>query len=217
MSRIAAESRIVPEAHPPRRPDKIQTTEVDLLPAGFAVDHYGVLKRHDNQEVFDETRSRVIPRFLVNKKIAEGELRLERHTGAGTRAATVRAPPKKGGHGGRWTWEGQYTLTEQEDCPAALDKNDPNFVAEEDLKTAAPINSEGQPLPLDSYSALGISPPEGELAEAGEQGIGEEGSDEFEPEGEGEREGAEGDKAMSSKSKSSSVDTTQEAPGVLAK
>lgn len=112
------------ERHP-RSHDNIPLP-VDLYHVPVSVDHYRVIPKKESRAVFDSD-GRLAEAYEVKKKIQEGELRLERHTGAGVQTSTVRAPPKKGGKGGKFTWEGQYNMIEQEEAPHALDAHDPNY------------------------------------------------------------------------------------------
>jgi hypothetical protein len=102
------------------------TPPVDLIHVPVSVDHYKLIPQREARQVFD-SEDRLVESVDVKKKIQTGDLRLERHTGAGAVSGRVRAPPKKGGHGGKYTWEGLYSSREQEEAPAAIDENDPNF------------------------------------------------------------------------------------------
>ncbi|WOG91116.1 hypothetical protein DCAR_0310364 [Daucus carota subsp. sativus] len=70
-------------------------------------------------------------RYVEKKLTDKGVHRMDRHPRDGLPIG--RQP--KGGHGGKYTWEGPLGLENEEDVesiPVALDKNDPNYVEEEE-------------------------------------------------------------------------------------
>ena len=68
----------------------------------------------------------------IEKKLVDTGLhRLERHS-ADYRASVKKPPPKKG-HGGKYTWEGPNPEAENElEAVEVLDKGDPNYVEEDE-------------------------------------------------------------------------------------
>ncbi|XP_021743153.1 uncharacterized protein LOC110709246 [Chenopodium quinoa] len=68
----------------------------------------------------------------IEKKLVDTGLhRLERHS-ADTRASVKKPPPKKG-HGGKYTWEGPDLEADNElKAEPAIDEGDPNYVDEEE-------------------------------------------------------------------------------------
>ena len=99
-----------------------------LIHSRAAFDHFTLLPAKESRQLFN-LDGRVVESIDVKKKIADGEFRLERHSGTG-----LRGIPKKGGHGGKFTWEGRYSLLDQDESPIALERDDPNFD-----ENAAPI------------------------------------------------------------------------------
>ncbi|KAJ4711208.1 hypothetical protein OWV82_017265 [Melia azedarach] len=75
----------------------------------------------------------------VEKKLEDkGVQRMERHPADGI---GIGRPPRKSGHGGKYTWEGPDDLAESElnAAPPAIDEKDPNYVDEE----AVPVEVAG--------------------------------------------------------------------------
>ncbi|KNA19160.1 hypothetical protein SOVF_064140 [Spinacia oleracea] len=70
-------------------------------------------------------------KHLEKKLVDTGLHRLERHS-ADNRASVKKPPPKKG-HGGKYTWEGPDLEVENEfEADLVLDKGDPNYVDQEE-------------------------------------------------------------------------------------
>ncbi|KAL2487243.1 hypothetical protein Adt_31999 [Abeliophyllum distichum] len=68
-------------------------------------------------------------KYIEKKMVDKGVQRQDRHPVDGRPLG--RQP--KGGHGGKFTWEGpaDETANELDPAPAAIDENDPNYVDEE--------------------------------------------------------------------------------------
>ncbi|GMH30169.1 hypothetical protein Nepgr_032012 [Nepenthes gracilis] len=70
-------------------------------------------------------------KHIEKKLAAKGVHRMERHPADGL--GGIGKPPPKSGHGGKYTWEGPSGVPESEmSASAAIDENDPNYVAEEE-------------------------------------------------------------------------------------
>lgn len=86
-------------------------------------------KRVDKIQV--ETGNVETIKYVEKKLTDKGVHRLDRHP----RDGLPRGRQPKAGHGGKYTWEGPLGLENEEDVesiPVALDKNDPNYVDDEE-------------------------------------------------------------------------------------
>ncbi|KAG0461274.1 hypothetical protein HPP92_021201 [Vanilla planifolia] len=74
-------------------------------------------------------------RYALRKMEDKGILRMDRHP---TDGLGIAPRPPKSGHGGRFTWEGpeDEISSALDPAPAAVDPGDPNYVDEEEEKTA---------------------------------------------------------------------------------
>ncbi|KAK9127639.1 hypothetical protein Syun_016436 [Stephania yunnanensis] len=71
-------------------------------------------------------------KYMEKKLVDKGVLRMERHPTDGL--SLTRVP--KGGHGGKFTWEGPDDPAKAElEAVPAMDERDPNYVEEEEEKS----------------------------------------------------------------------------------
>jgi len=66
-----------------------------------------------------------------HSKVKHGQQRLDKRSAQG-----VNGQPKKSGQGGKFTWGGPLDDAALDESPAALDKNDPNYVDEDEVAVA---------------------------------------------------------------------------------
>ncbi|KAL2933530.1 39S ribosomal protein L23 mitochondrial [Bienertia sinuspersici] len=80
---------------------------------------------HDSNDKVDSLK------YFERKLVDTGAQRLERHSAHHFNTSVKKPPPKKG-HGGKFTWEGPDPDPDNElEAVPALDEGDPNFVDEE--------------------------------------------------------------------------------------
>lgn len=95
-----------------------------------AVSHDEQGKKHV-EKIQVETGNVDTIKYVEKKLTDKGVHRLDRHPRDGLPMGRL----PKAGHGGKYTWEGPLGLENEEDVgsiPVALDKNDPNYVDEEE-------------------------------------------------------------------------------------